>query len=129
MCSGVLLVIGRPDGRIFSQTKAESWILLAIQQAKAIVHLGAPPEVVTVGHNPYHKASVIDRTLVLSQTRPSFVCETLPALLEDSSTEPMRRMATFKHSATQPAAFPAAGNPYHLSAARRAASEKTQPTL
>jgi len=50
---GVLVAAGRPDGRLFSMTKAESWVLMALQQCKAIVHLGAPPEVLTLGHNPY----------------------------------------------------------------------------
>jgi len=101
VCRGVLLAVGRPDGRLFSQTKSESWVIMAMQQAKAIVHLLAPPEVVTVGHNPYHKSTVMDKTLTLSQTRPKFICETIPAMSDEEDTEPMKRMATFKHQMEQ----------------------------
>ena len=31
---GTLLAIGRPDGRLCSQAKAERWVLLALQQAR-----------------------------------------------------------------------------------------------
>jgi len=101
VCRGVLLAVGRPDGRLFSQTKSESWVIMAMQQAKAIVHLLAPPEVVTVGHNPYHKSTVMDKTLTLSQTRPKFICETIPAMSDEEDTEPMKRMAAYKHQMEQ----------------------------
>jgi len=102
VCRGVLLAVGRPDGRLFSQTKAESWILMALQQAKAIVHLGTPPEVLTVGHNPYSKPSVVDRSCCLSQRRPRFICEALPDI-DSTENEPMKRMSTFKHVGKQSA--------------------------
>eukprot|EP00961_Rhodomonas_salina_P293025 3933409-Rhodomonas_salina.3 len=47
--------------------KTESWILMALQQAKAVVHLLSPPEIVTVGHNPYTKGSIVEGQITLSQ--------------------------------------------------------------
>ncbi len=38
-------------------------------QAKAIRSLGCTAEAVTVGHNPYSKASAMDRSIVLPTTR------------------------------------------------------------
>jgi hypothetical protein len=72
---GLLVAVGRPDGRLFAQTKAESWVLMALQQCKSIVHLLSPPEILTVGHNPYVDPSVIDKHLVLERRRPKFFCE------------------------------------------------------
>jgi hypothetical protein len=43
--------VGRPDGRLFNLTKAESWVLMALQQCKSIVHLLSPPEVLTYSPN------------------------------------------------------------------------------
>jgi hypothetical protein len=72
---GLLIAVGRPDGRLFALTKAESWVLMALQQCKSIVHLLSPPEILTVGHNPYVNPSVIDKHLVLERRRPKFFCE------------------------------------------------------
>jgi hypothetical protein len=47
---GILLAFGRPDGRLCSQTKSESWVLMGMLQARTIANMGAGPEVVTVGH-------------------------------------------------------------------------------
>ncbi|KAL0052460.1 hypothetical protein WJX82_002586 [Trebouxia sp. C0006] len=66
---GLLLAVGRPDGRLCSQTKNESWVVLGLQQAKAIRSLGCTAEAVTVGHNPYSKASAMDHSIVLPTTR------------------------------------------------------------
>jgi hypothetical protein len=37
---GVLLAIGRPDGRLCTQTKSESWVLMALLQCKSIINAG-----------------------------------------------------------------------------------------
>jgi hypothetical protein len=63
---GLLIAVGRPDGRLFSLTKAESWVLMALQQCKAIVHLLAPPEV--CNHNFLFESK---NKLVLSK-KPTF---------------------------------------------------------
>jgi len=90
---GVLLAVGRPDGRLFSQTKAESWVMMAMQQAKAIVHLLSPPEIITVGHNPFRNTMLGNGNITLETLRPSFLCESLAGVDEN---EPMSRMATIK---------------------------------
>ncbi|EKX36351.1 hypothetical protein GUITHDRAFT_155261 [Guillardia theta CCMP2712] len=90
---GVLLAVGRPDGRLFSQTKAESWVMMAMQQAKAIVHLLSPPEIITVGHNPFRNTMLGDGNITLETLRPHFLCESLAGVDEN---EPMSRMATIK---------------------------------
>ena len=72
---GLLIAVGRPDGRLFALTKAESWVLMALQQCKSIVHLMSPPEILTIGHNPYVNKNVIDTHIVLQRRRPKFFCE------------------------------------------------------
>ncbi|XRA96236.1 glutamine amidotransferase [Pycnococcus provasolii] len=100
---GVLILAGRPDGRLWSQMRAESWILLALRQAKCIVHpfvpswlrpnmkrwlrpgaglagpcnLGFGPEVITVGHNPFIDSVALDGHVALPKHRPDFVTERL----------------------------------------------------
>ena len=74
---GTLIAVGRTDGRVFSQSKGESWILMAMQQCKAIMHLGSGPEIISVGHNPYNNPSLFThhttlRYLELFFIAPSF---------------------------------------------------------
>jgi hypothetical protein len=57
--------------------KAESWVLMALQQCKAIVHFVAPPELLTVGHNPYSNPSVVDAHIPIPSMRPKFMSELL----------------------------------------------------
>ena len=47
----------------------------ACVQAKAIRSMGCAAEAVTVGHNPYCKASAMDHSIVLPTTRKGFCCE------------------------------------------------------
>eukprot|EP00897_Mesotaenium_endlicherianum_P003173 jgi/Mesen1/2884/ME000175S02040 len=93
---GVLLAVGRPDGRLCSQTKCESWVLMALLQARSIVNLGAAAEAVTIGHNP-HTTSLIKNHLVLPSNRPKFLCE---KLLGVDDFEPLKRMASRQHAVT-----------------------------
>lgn len=45
---------------------------MGLLQAKVITSLGAQPEVVSVGHNPYSPSrEYVDRHLVLPTTRPT----------------------------------------------------------
>eukprot|EP00271_Cylindrocystis_brebissonii_P006821 TRINITY_DN1964_c1_g1_i1.p1 TRINITY_DN1964_c1_g1~~TRINITY_DN1964_c1_g1_i1.p1 ORF type:complete len:2019 (+),score=294.17 TRINITY_DN1964_c1_g1_i1:315-6371(+) len=97
---GVLLAIGRPDGRICSQTKCESWVLMALLQARTIVNLNAGAEAVTIGHNP-HTSAVIKHHIVLKSSRPQFLCE---KLLGVNQHEPMKRIASRKHAIAESAA-------------------------
>ncbi|KAG2495920.1 hypothetical protein HYH03_005852 [Edaphochlamys debaryana] len=73
---GLLIALGRPDGRLYSQTKSESWVLLGLLQAKVITSWGHQPEVVSVGHNPYHPP-VVDTHLCLPTNRPRLLVEAL----------------------------------------------------
>ncbi|GJP47206.1 hypothetical protein CLOM_g6423, partial [Closterium sp. NIES-68] len=91
---GTLLAFGRPDGRLCSQSRCESWVLMALLQARTIVSLGCGAEAITVGHNPYHARSLVKRHVVLPSNRPKFLCE---KLLGVDDLEPMKRMATREH--------------------------------
>jgi len=71
---GVLLAVGRPDGRLCAHTRAEGYVLLAIAQAKSIQNLGTGPEVVSLGCNPY-QPRLVDKHLALPTVRPLFPCE------------------------------------------------------
>ena len=55
---GVMLAVGRPDGRLCCLSKSESAVFLSLKQAAFIQNIdlgtsGAGPDIVTVGHNPY----------------------------------------------------------------------------
>lgn len=56
---GVLLAVGRPDGRMSTLAKSESAVLLAIKQAAFIQNpsynggAGSGVDIVTIGHNPF----------------------------------------------------------------------------
>jgi hypothetical protein len=97
---GTLIAVGRSDGRLFSQSKGESWILMAMQQCKAIMHLGCGPEIISIGHNPYTKREIFSNHTVLSTSRPPFLCETLSDVktLRNAreAADPMSLAATVK---------------------------------
>jgi hypothetical protein len=97
---GILLAFGRPDGRLCSQTKCESWVLMSMLQARTIANLGAGPEVVTVGHNP-HRTALMDAAIVLPTHRPRLLCE---SVLEVVDHEPLARMAALSYAVEQGAA-------------------------
>jgi len=93
---GTLIAVGRTDGRLFSQSKGESWILMAMQQCKAIMHLGAGPEIVSVGHNPFTNTDVLKNHVVIDNRRPRFLCEALTDIQSLKTTEPMSVSAAIK---------------------------------
>jgi len=80
---GVLLAVGRPDGRLCVLAKSEAAVLLAVKQAVFIENpaysgMGAGPDVITVGHNPYVPNLGLARHVVLkSDNRRKFVDEYL----------------------------------------------------
>ena len=39
---GLLLAVGRPDGRLCSQTKNESWVVLGLQQVSLFLVVQSP---------------------------------------------------------------------------------------
>jgi hypothetical protein len=75
---GVLIALGRPDGRVSSAARREGACLLAAMQAAAIHNAGCGPEVVSLGHNTYHgDPAAIRSHIVLPTHRRPFMCEFL----------------------------------------------------
>lgn len=68
---------------------------MAMQQCKAILHLGSGPEIISVGHNPYQNGKVFSNQTTLSTCRPRFLCEKLSDL-ETMIPEPMSLSAAIK---------------------------------
>ena len=106
---GVMLAFGRPDGRMCSQTKVESWTLMALLQARTIANLGTGPEVLTLGHNPY-KNALMDRAIVLPTHRPRMLCE---SVLSVTDHEPMARLAALSYAVDTGAAPELSGDVSH----------------
>jgi len=77
---GVLLAVGRPDGRMCSLAKSEASILLAVKQAAFIrnpAYIGpsSGPEIVTIGHNPFQPNLGQASHVVLNSVTSSGVVE------------------------------------------------------
>ena len=64
---GTQIAVGRTNGRGFSQSKGEFWTLMAMQQCKAIMHLGSGPEIILVGHIPYNNPSLFTHHTTLTK--------------------------------------------------------------
>lgn len=78
MQRGVLIALGRPDGRIASLARAENATLLSAMQAAAIENLRCGPEIVSVGHNTWRgNPNAIRNHVVLPTKRRPFMCEFL----------------------------------------------------
>jgi hypothetical protein len=88
---GVLLAVGRPDGRLCCLAKSEAACLLAVKQAVFIENpaysgLGSGPDVVSIGHNPYTPNFSLQTHIVLkSDKRRKFVDEYLYERLYNAS--------------------------------------------
>jgi hypothetical protein len=73
---GVLIALGRPDGRVSALTRNEGACLLAAMQSAAIQNMGTGPEIFSVGHNTWHgNPSAIREHVVLPTYRRPFMCE------------------------------------------------------
>ena len=78
---GVLLAVGRPDGRLCVLAKSEAATLLAVKQAAfiqnpAYAENGSGPDIITIGHNPYQPSMGLSHNVVLSSdNRKKFVDE------------------------------------------------------
>jgi hypothetical protein len=78
---GVLLAVGRPDGRLCVLAKSEAATLLSVKQAAfiqnpAYAECGSGPDIITIGHNPYQPSMGLAHHVVLgSDTRKKFVDE------------------------------------------------------
>lgn len=68
---------------------------MAMQQCKAILHLGSGPEIISVGHNPYNNGQVFSHQTTLGTNRPRFLCERMSDL-ESLDPEPMALSAAVK---------------------------------
>eukprot|EP00615_Pteridomonas_danica_P011780 CAMPEP_0114331576 /NCGR_PEP_ID=MMETSP0101-20121206/2506_1 /TAXON_ID=38822 ORGANISM="Pteridomonas danica, Strain PT" /NCGR_SAMPLE_ID=MMETSP0101 /ASSEMBLY_ACC=CAM_ASM_000211 /LENGTH=1431 /DNA_ID=CAMNT_0001461959 /DNA_START=122 /DNA_END=4417 /DNA_ORIENTATION=+ len=86
---GLLVAVGRPDGRLFAFTKTEAAVLLASKQMSFVENLNQNPEVVSLGSNPHYEARNIFAHVALpSSSRPKFVDEFLYSqLLERQKLE------------------------------------------
>jgi len=88
---GVLLAVGRPDGRLCCLAKSEAACLLAVKQAvfienPAYTGLGSGPDVVSIGHNPFVPNFRLQTHIVLkSDNRRKFVDEYLYERLYNAS--------------------------------------------
>jgi hypothetical protein len=80
---GVLIAVGRPDGRLCCLAKTEASLILACKQAAFIQNpaydmtpnSGNAPEIVSVGHNPFKPAGVVEHVPLSSASRRRFVDE------------------------------------------------------
>jgi hypothetical protein len=78
---GVLLAVGRPDGRLCVLARSEAATLLAVKQAAFIQNptyhaSGSGPDIITIGHNPYEPSMGLAHHVVLSSdSRKKFVDE------------------------------------------------------
>ena len=73
---GVLLAVGRPDGRLCCLAKSEASLLLAVKQAAFIQNPkfkfdGSGPDIITLGHNPYQPNVGLAHHVVLNGSRMS----------------------------------------------------------
>ncbi len=70
---GLLVLVGRPDGRLFAFTKTEAAVLLATKQLSFVENLGQNPEVVSVGSNPHFEVyllNVLSSNVNLTKANP-----------------------------------------------------------
>eukprot|EP00798_Chlamydomonas_sp_ICE-L_P031252 gene31252-6397_t len=100
---GLLIAVGRPDGRMYSQTKTEAATILSILQAKVIRHMGGAAEVVSVGSNPFHPKTAVDINVVLPDFRPRSLIEVLELghdeeILNDAPANAVGSNSRFKSS-------------------------------
>jgi len=78
---GVLIAVGRPDGRLLCLAKSEAGVILAAKQAAFIqnpAHVGdgSGPDFITLGHNPFKPNLGLCHNVVLdSSTRRKFIDE------------------------------------------------------
>ena len=79
---GLLIAVGRPDGRLGCLSKSENAIILAIKQAAFIRNPayssfdGSAPEIVTVSHNPFIP-SFEGNHIIINSARRKFLEEVL----------------------------------------------------
>ena len=90
---GLLLAVGRPDGRLSCLSKSEATLLLSCKQAAFIQNpayhgfdSGFGPEIVTIGHNPYQPSMGLCHDIVLSSKgRGDFVDQVIYSRLFEAA--------------------------------------------
>jgi len=77
--SDVILLVGRPDGRLAGLTAMESSIIMSVQQARFISSSASGGiEAISVGHNPWQKPGLFHHAVDLpTRQRPHFHSEKL----------------------------------------------------
>eukprot|EP00747_Dinoflagellata_sp_TGD_P139790 gnl/TRDRNA2_/TRDRNA2_175938_c6_seq6.p1 gnl/TRDRNA2_/TRDRNA2_175938_c6~~gnl/TRDRNA2_/TRDRNA2_175938_c6_seq6.p1 ORF type:complete len:1830 (+),score=285.34 gnl/TRDRNA2_/TRDRNA2_175938_c6_seq6:718-5490(+) len=77
--SEVMILMGRPDGRVGTLAASEAAMYMSLQQAKFVAsrsHTGI--EAITVGHNPWAKKSIaVQDVVVPTEHRPRFLSQQL----------------------------------------------------
>jgi len=80
VCRGVLLAVGRPDGRLCCLAKSETAFILGTKQAAFIqnpdyIGDGSGPDIVSIGHNSYSPNLGLVNHIVIPGTRGAFLDE------------------------------------------------------
>ena len=85
---GVMVALGRPDGRLSALTRTEGACLLAAMQGAAIQNMGTGPEIISVGHNTARgNPGAIREHVVLPTHRRPFTCEFLAKAAKTTTPE------------------------------------------
>jgi hypothetical protein len=92
---GVLIAVGRPDGRLCCLAKMEASLILACKQAAFIQNpaydltpnSGNAPEIVSVGHNPFKPNGLVAHVQLPSDSRRRFVDEVVYESLHQVQSE------------------------------------------
>ena len=69
---GMLVLAGRPDGRLFTLTRTEVAGIMGIKQLRFVENLGQGPEVISIGANPYHEQTLVHAHVALPQSKIRF---------------------------------------------------------
>ena len=65
---GMLVLAGRPDGRLFSLTRTEVAGIMGIKQLRFVESLNEGTEVITTGANPFHEQTLVHAHIALPQS-------------------------------------------------------------
>jgi hypothetical protein len=114
--SEVIVIAGRPDGRIGTLASTEAANIMSLQQAR---YIAANPntgvELISVGHNPWTKPGLFSQVVTLStEHRPHFLTSEL-LCTKDGAHAPadvMHGVATLAHGDSSKAGDRAAAEPF-----------------
>jgi hypothetical protein len=86
---GMLVLAGRPDGRLFSLTRTEVAGIMGIKQLRFVESLNEGPEVITTGANPFHEQTLVHAHIALPQ---SSAAKRITTFSEEPSRKPAALM-------------------------------------